>query len=217
MKVLSKIIAVVALRIFKTEWLALRVRLASVYQLHLSDPVGSPSVFAQRLLISGEDHRFFSHGGIDPVAILRAAWRSVVLRRREGGSTIEMQVVRVTTERYERTLMRKVREMALATLVTREIPKSVLPAIYLRIGYYGWQMSSFGMACKHLRLSPDSLSPLEAAKLVARLKYPQPHHLLPHRQRQIDVRATHLMQLYRHHQNGYTYIGLTLETHYAAV
>ena len=125
----------------RSEWLQLRDRLAEAYKSHNDDCTGCPSIFAQELLISGEDHRFFGHGGIDLIAVGRAVWRGVVYRRREGASTIEMQVVRVVSGRYERTLRRKVWEMALATLVTREIPKKALPAMYLRLGYFGWRMN----------------------------------------------------------------------------
>lgn len=217
MKVLSRIVSVLALWIIRSEWLTLRACLVSAYQSHLHDLDCRPPVLAQQLLISGEDHRFFRHGGIDLVAVLRAGWRSVVHKRREGASTIEMQIVRVVSGRYERTLRRKVREMALATLVTRVIPKSDLPAVYLRIGYYGWRMNGFSAACQHIRLRSNLLSPREAARLVAQLKYPQPHYPPLHRQRQINARATHLLRLHGRHKDNYTYIGLLPESSYAAI
>jgi len=208
MKGLARLVAKFARCLLRREWLELRDRLARTYQSHVNNPASCPSVFAQQLLISGEDHRFFSHGGIDPIAVCRAVWRGVVLRRPEGASTIEMQVIRVVSGRYERTATRKVREMALATLVTLEIPKSALPAVYLRLGYFGWRMNGFAAACQHMALHPDSLTPIETAKLVARLKYPQPRDVSPRRRRQIDVRAHHLLRLHLRHQHDHTYVGL---------
>lgn len=217
MKILSKVVSVLALLIIRSEWLTLRTRLVSAYYSHLNDLDGRPSLLAQQLLISGEDHRFFCHGGIDPVAVCRAIWHSIVLKRREGASTIEMQIVRVVSGRYELSLSRKIREMALATLIPSVIPKGDLPALYLRIGYYGWRMNGFNAACKHLRLCPNSLSPIETAQLVAQLKYPQPQNLSPYRRKQINARASHLLKLYGCHKNNYTYLTLLPESNYETV
>jgi len=211
------VVSLFALFLLRREWFELRQRLVRVYKSRLDDYTGGPSILAQQMLISGEDHRFFSHGGIDLLAVCRAVWRGVVLRRREGASTIEMQVVRVVSDRYERTLGRKIREMALATLVSRAIPKEAIPAVYLRIGYYGWRMNSFVAACRHLGLRPESLTPLDTARLVARLKYPQPRNVPPHRWRQINVRAKHLLHLHLQHQQDRTYLGLVMKPAYAAI
>lgn len=217
MKQFARFVAVLALWLMRREWLELRDRLAQAYKSHVDDYAGCPSILAQQLLISGEDHRFFSHGGIDPIAVCRAIWRGVVFRCREGASTIEMQIVRVVSGRYERTLRRKLREMALATLVTREIPKGALPAIYLRIGYFGWQMNGFAAACQRINRRPESLIPTETAQLVARLKYPQPCHAPARRWEQINVRARHLLLLHMRHRQKHTYFGLVTKSPYATV
>jgi penicillin-binding protein 1A len=217
MKGLARFVSIFARWLLRREWSQLRDRLSRAYQSHVDNHASCPSVLAQQLLISGEDHRFFSHGGIDPIAVCRALWRGVVLRRPEGASTIEMQVIRVVSARYERTATRKIREMALATLVTLEIPKDALPAVYLRLGYFGWRMNGFDAACQHLALRPDSLTPIETARLVARLKYPQPRDVSPHRWRKIDARAHHLLRLHLRHQHDHTYIGLVTGPAYASV
>ena len=217
MKRFAQLVSILALWLVRQEWFELRDRLVQVYKSHNGDFAGCPSILAQQLLISGEDHRFFRHGGIDLIAICRAVWHGVVFQRREGASTIEMQVVRVVSQRYERTIQRKVREMALATLVTRVIPKEALPAIYLRLGYFGWRMNSFAAARRCIGVYPALLTPLETARLVARLKYPQPHNVSVHRRAQIDVRARHLLQLYVRHRNDHTYLGLMTQSAYAPV
>ncbi len=217
MKQFARFVSALALRLVRSEWLELRDHLVQAYKSHRDDYIGCPSLLAQQLLISGEDHRFFSHGGIDLIAVCRALWRGLVFRRREGASTIEMQLVRVLTGRYERTFRRKVREIALATLVTREIPKGALPAIYLRLGYFGWRMNGFAAACRRIDRRPESLTPIETARLVARLKYPQPREISPHRWEQIDVRGRHLLQLHMRHRQGYAYFGLMTESMYATL
>jgi hypothetical protein len=65
MKRFARFVSVLALWLVRHEWLELRVRLAQAYKSHEEDYLGCPSVLAQQLLISGEDHRFFSHCGID--------------------------------------------------------------------------------------------------------------------------------------------------------
>jgi len=217
MRVLSRIVAFFAARLLRHEWPGLRVQLAKVYrsQIHATD--FCPTALAQQLLISGEDHRFFSHGGIDPISICRAIWRGIVLRRPEGASTIEMQVVRVVSGRFERSIRRKVHEMALATFVSREIPKKDLPAVYLWIGYFGWRMNGFEAACRRLGVDAEALTPCDTARLVARLKYPEPQEALPERRNKINVRAQHLLRLYEKHKSSRAYSGLAEKSQYESV
>jgi monofunctional glycosyltransferase len=164
-----------------------------------------PTIIAQQLLVSGEDHRHAIHPGFDPIAIGRAIWRRVRYGSHEGASTIEQQIVRVITERYERTLRRKLREIFLAVLVARSFPKAVLPAVYLSIAYYGWRMNGYAQACWRLGLSPQCLTLEQASALVARLKYPQPKKLPCKRTLEIERRAKHLRVLYRRHMSGGNY------------
>jgi membrane carboxypeptidase/penicillin-binding protein len=217
MKGFGRLVAIVALWSMRRDWFELRERLARTYKSYKDDYAGCPSLLAQQLLISGEDHRFFGHSGIDLIAVCRALWRGVVFRLPEGASTIEMQVVRVVTGRYERTLARKVREMGLATLVTRAIPKEALPGIYLRLGYFGWRMNGFSAACRRISRCPESLTPTDTARLVARLKYPQPREISAHRRTQIDIRARHLLRLHARHRLDHTYLGLVRNTAYATI
>jgi penicillin-binding protein 1A len=214
---LSRIISFFGLWFLRREWLELCVQLAKVYRLFVGVDRFRPSTLAQQLLISGEDHRFFRHGGIDPIAICRAIWRGIVLRKPEGASTIEMQIVRVVSGRYERTLGRKIREMALATLVCREVPKEVLPALYLRIGYFGWRMNGYEAVCRRLGISAEELTAGQTARLVARLKYPQPRSTRPERWNQINIRGQHLLRLHSSRKHGRTYISLAKESRHETV
>jgi membrane carboxypeptidase/penicillin-binding protein PbpC len=217
MLALSRIISFFALWVLRREWKELRVQLAKLHRSYAGVDRFRPTTLAQQLLILGEDHRFFSHGGIDPIAICRAIWRGVFLSKPEGASTIEMQIIRVVSGRYQRTLRRKIREIGLATLVCREVPKEALPALYLRIGYFGWRMNGYEAACRRLGVSPEELTPNEAARLVARLKYPQPRFTGLKRWNQINVRAEHLLRLHSLRKYGQTHIGLAKESPYESV
>ena len=149
-----------------------------------------------RLLSLGEDRRLAWHPGVDPLALWRAIWRTYGRGRREGGSTVAMQFVRVLTGRFDRTWRRKVDEMALAILVTCHVPKAELPALYLSVGYYGWRMNGLAQACLRLGIDPAHCSLYDSAMLVARLKYPQPRDCSSARWRQIVNRSEHLMVRY---------------------
>lgn len=166
---------------------ALRRRLSVVM-----DKDRPPDILVE-MLMAGEDHRYLCHGGVDAIAVCRALWRTAVRGRREGASTIEMQLVRVLTGRYEKTLSRKVREALLAVYIGQLATKSEIAVIYLLIAYYGTGMEGFDRAMNKLRLSPDAMSLQQAASLAARLKYPEPRSPSSRRIRQVSSRTKYIL------------------------
>lgn len=150
-----------------------------------------------RLLIAGEDHRFKYHRGVDFIALIRALWKTLVLKQREGGSTIAMQLVRVLTGKYEKTLSRKIEEMFLAYKLTKHISQKEILSLYLSIAYFGWNMQGVKQACRSLMLDMNDLGIEDSASLIARLKYPEPKHSSVHRSKQIDKRSKYILKRYR--------------------
>ena len=146
-------------------------------------------------LIVGEDHRYFRHPGVDPIALCRAFWKTFFCGYRQGASTIAMQLVRTIIGSYEQTLHRKFIEIHLAVRLSHHVSKDRLPVLYLWVAYYGWRMNSYKQACSRLEIDPSAVSALEAAKLVARLKYPEPRIYNAERSKAIHRRALHLMTL----------------------
>src|ERR1700735_515376 len=73
-------------------------------------------------LIATEDRRFFSHDGIDPRGILRAAYANLRARRFvQGGSTVTQQLARMSVlRRADRTVIRKLFELCVAVLLERQ-------------------------------------------------------------------------------------------------
>lgn len=179
---------------FHNEWQKLQFR---VQILRESCSSTNTTSVLSALLVAGEDHRFQYHFGVDPIALCRATWRSVFCRRREGGSTIAMQLVRVLTGKYENTLSRKTLEIYLAVKLTNLVPKNEIPVLYLSVAYYGWKMNGLGQACARLSLDPTSMSFQDAASIIARLKYPEPRHSSPSRIRKINIRTNHIMRRYK--------------------
>ncbi|MDQ3106767.1 MAG: transglycosylase domain-containing protein, partial [Actinomycetota bacterium] len=99
-------------------------------------------------VLATEDRNFFTHGGIDPVGILRATAADLRGRPLQGGSTITQQYVKQTfLETRERTIWRKLREASLAVKLERrydkpEILERYLNTVYFGRGAYGVQAAS---------------------------------------------------------------------------
>ena len=89
-------------------------------------------------VLAQEDRNFFSHSGVDPVSIARALWTDIRHRRAaQGGSTITQQYVKNVYLTDEETLLRKVREAALAVKLERELGKEEILERYLNTIYFG--------------------------------------------------------------------------------
>jgi 1A family penicillin-binding protein len=89
-------------------------------------------------VLAQEDRNFFSHSGIDPIGIARALWTDIRHQTiAQGGSTLTMQYVKNVYLTNERTLMRKIREAALAIKLERELGKEEILERYLNTIYFG--------------------------------------------------------------------------------
>ena len=115
-----------------------------------------------------EDRRFYAHGGVDLLAIARAARNNIARRgRREGASTIAMQVARMQNP-GPRGLGRKIMEAATAVaLIARHGHEAVL-AQYLRLAPYGAGTHGVAHAARYYFDKPvEDLSWAETALLAA--------------------------------------------------
>lgn len=100
----------------------------------------SPALVAATL--AAEDHRFFDHHGVDPRGVLRATWLNLRARRFAfGGSTLTMQLVRLTDPRgvaaRARGLTAKLGEAVMAARLERRLTKAQILEQYLNRVYYG--------------------------------------------------------------------------------
>jgi membrane peptidoglycan carboxypeptidase len=146
-------------------------------------------------VVCAEDHRFPFHLGVDFRSLLRILSRRVLRGAREGGSTIEQQVIRLLTGRFEKTLRRKLREQLLASTLGAFATKQEILAILVEQSYYGWRMNGIAQACQRLRLNLNCLSFDEAVGLAARLKYPEPRLMSASRRQRLLARESHLVGL----------------------
>ena len=76
------------------------------------------------MLVAYEDRRFREHGGVDLMALARAAGQLIANRRIvSGGSTISMQLARLIEPRRERSFSAKLRQIARAWQIERRLSK----------------------------------------------------------------------------------------------
>ncbi len=99
-------------------------------------PLAEIPHFLVAATLAAEDQRFFSHGGIDPPALLRALRDSLRVRRQvSGASTISQQLIKLASP-SPRTLLSKIREMLLARRLEMTWPKDlILQHYFARLDY----------------------------------------------------------------------------------
>jgi len=103
-----------------------------------------PSTQIQAFL-AAEDSRFFSHGGVDYVGMSRAIIQLIITgEKRQGASTITMQVARNFFLTRKKTYTRKLREIVLSYLIEHDLSKEQILTLYLNKIYLGHR--SYGIA-----------------------------------------------------------------------
>ena len=132
-----------------------------------------PDVLKQAV-VSVEDKRFYSHGGIDPWGALRALWADLRGKRVvQGGSTITQQYVKNVYTSGERTLARKIREAVLASQLDRKVTKAELLYRYLSNIYLGGGAYGIGAAAESYFKKPvNDLNASESAMLAGLISAP---------------------------------------------
>ncbi len=99
--------------------------------------------------LAAEDDRFYAHPGVDYQGLLRAGFE--LLRtgeKRQGGSTITMQVARNFFLSREKTYLRKLNEILLALKIERRLSKAEILELYLNKIYLGQRAYGVGAAAQ---------------------------------------------------------------------
>jgi penicillin-binding protein 1C len=132
-----------------------------------------------KLLLAYEDRRFRSHGGVDPLALGRAAFQLVTRGHIvSGGSTITMQLARLMEPRHERSVHAKLRQMVRAIELEHQLNKDQILNLYLALAPYGGNLEGIRAASiAYFGKEPKRLSLAEAALLVALPQSPENRRL----------------------------------------
>ncbi|HEX9164196.1 MAG TPA: penicillin-binding protein 1C [Thermoanaerobaculia bacterium] len=147
-----------------------------------------------RATLAAEDRRFYSHFGVDPPAIVRAALHDVrhgaIV---EGGSTITQQVAKLLLQSRQRSAAQKVRETVLALRLEHRYSKADILAMYLSLAPYGNRVSGVTRASRtYFGCAPQQLTVAQAAYLASIPRRPSSVKEAKARQQRIlaSMRAT---------------------------
>ncbi|WP_295400118.1 penicillin-binding protein 1C [uncultured Thiocystis sp.] len=127
------------------------------------------------MLLAVEDRRFRAHAGVDPRALLRAAWQFMTNGRIvSGGSTLTMQVARLLEGESTRRLSGKLHQIRLALALERRLDKNAILTAYLTLAPYGGNLEGVrAAALAWFGKEPHRLSAAESALLVALPQAPE--------------------------------------------
>lgn len=119
-------------------------------------------------VVAVEDHRFYEHGGIDPIAICRAAFNDLrTLSLREGGSTITQQVAKNLFFTQDKHFERKVAEVFMAFDLEACYSKREILELYVNSSYFGSGYTGIGQAAPgYLGCDPSDMSDYECALMA---------------------------------------------------
>lgn len=127
------------------------------------------------MLLAYEDRRFAAHGGVDPLALLRAAgqalWHGRIV---SGGSTLTMQVARLAEGAPTGSLAAKLRQIRVALALERRLGKDAILDLYLTLAPFGGNIEGVRAASwAWFGREPKGLTPAQAALLVALPQAPE--------------------------------------------
>ena len=147
----------------------------------------------KQAFISAEDKNFYSHIGVDPEGIARAAVRFVQNygsgRRPEGASTITQQVAKNFLLTNDLSIVRKIKEAILSLRIEQAYTKDEILELYLNENFFG--LGAYGIAAAALIYYDKSVHELEldeVAYMAALLKAPNNYHPFRHTDRAIARR-----------------------------
>ncbi|MPZ39643.1 MAG: PBP1A family penicillin-binding protein [Rhizobiales bacterium] len=137
--------------------------------------------YLPKAFLAIEDHRFYSHFGVDPIGLARAAAANLMRRGvAQGGSTITQQLAKNLFLTQERTFTRKLQELVLALWLERKFSKTEILELYLNRVYFG--AGAYGVdaaAQRYFGKSARQVSIAESAMLAGLVR--SPSRLAPNR------------------------------------
>lgn len=144
----------------------------------------------EKAVIVLEDRRFFTHCGFDWKSIFREFIKAISFRRHGGASTIDIQLFRTISKRYERTLRRKIREAVGAWAIQSKFSKMEILRCYLNVAYFGTNLHGVEAASREIfGKNSTNLDLNEATFIAALLVYPKPRIATINWQTKIGRRA----------------------------
>ena len=139
--------------------------------------IGEVPDVMKHAILAAEDERFYQHGGVDYLSVLRAAFANVTSGTQQGAGTITMQVARNFFLTREKTVSRKLREALLAWKIEASMPKDEILELYVNQIFLGQRAYGFAAASQIYFGKPLSdISVAEAAMLAGLPKAPSAYN-----------------------------------------
>lgn len=156
----------------------------------------------KKAILAAEDERFYEHGGVDYIGVLRAALSNFSSGgTKQGASTITMQVARNFFLTKEKTLSRKFNEMMLAFKIEHNLTKDEILELYINQIYLGQRAYGFSTASQIYFGKPlNQLSIAEMAMLAGLPKAPSAYNPV------VNPKRAKIRQMYvlrRMHELGF--------------
>ena len=144
--------------------------------------------------ISAEDNQYWTHYGVNPLALMAAAYELISTgKKTRGGSTITMQMVKNYFFSSEKTYTRKLNEILLALKVERELSKEKIMELYLNKIYLGHRSYGLAAAAQVYYDKPMSeLSMAQAAMIAGLPKAPSKYNPIINPERAL-IRRDHIL------------------------
>jgi penicillin-binding protein 1A len=139
--------------------------------------IGEVPDVMKHAILAAEDERFYQHGGVDYLSVLRAALANVTSGTQQGAGTITMQVARNFFLTREKTVSRKLREVMLAWKIEASLPKDEILELYVNQIFLGQRAYGFAAASQTYFGKPLSdITIAEAAMLAGLPKAPSAYN-----------------------------------------
>jgi penicillin-binding protein 1A len=140
--------------------------------------------------IAAEDDNFYEHPGVDFKGLLRAGLQLALTgKKKQGGSTITMQVTRSFLLSNEKTYTRKLKEIILALKIEHEYPKDKIMELYLNQIFMGHRAYGIAAAAQvYYGKSLDELSLAEYAMIAGLPKAPSLYNPITNETRALERR-----------------------------
>ncbi|WP_426348155.1 transglycosylase domain-containing protein [Alloiococcus sp. CFN-8] len=126
-----------------------------------------PDIYLEAV-VEVEDKRFYSHTGVDPIAIVRALYNDIkAMSFVEGGSTITQQLAKNLYFSQEKKIERKVAEVFMALAMEDKYDKDEILELYVNSIYFGDNYYSIGEASRgYFNKEAEALTPYESTLLA---------------------------------------------------
>jgi penicillin-binding protein 1A len=139
--------------------------------------IGEVPDVMKHAILAAEDERFYQHGGVDYLSVLRAAAANVTSGTQQGAGTITMQVARNFFLTREKTVSRKLREVLLAWKIEASLPKDEILELYVNQIFLGQRAYGFAAASQTYFGKPlADVTVAEAAMLAGLPKAPSAYN-----------------------------------------